>query len=173
MFLKVCGAIITVAGTFLYSCHLTMGISQRIKRLTSFKESLMLMSGHIGYARLSMPELVKSIAESISHTEIKALYGCVYERLNDNKGDAFLTIWQESVKKGLGVSPDDAECRMFCEIGELPLYMDATMQVKFLEEKINSLEAEIGREKAELDKKERVYKSLGLSAGVLIVLVLI
>ena len=173
MYFKVLGALITVLGTSFYGWYLAGQIVNKINRMTSFKESLLIMSGHIRYARISMPMLLRSISEAVVHKGISDFYYVTSERIGENTGEDFADIWKDCIETCFKDNISKEEIRIYKEIGELPVYMDVVMQIQFLEEKITFLEEVITRTKAELLQKDKVYKCLGISVGLLIVLVLI
>ncbi len=173
IFIKMCGAVITVLGTTIYGWLLTRQMQHRINRLTSYKESLLMMSGHIRYAKQSMPVILKDISENIQFTEIKAIYANVLLQIEDNEGKTFWDMWRAGVDESFKMWGVKDEIILYYEAGELPLYMDKDMQLQFLEERITRIDERMCRLKNELAGKEKVYKSLGLASGLLIVLVLL
>lgn len=172
--IKVIGAMLVIAGTTLYGLFLNAIMSQRIKQLTDYRDTLMLMSGYIDSGSLGMEELCRSIAKNSRYDYVRKFYGYLAESLAQRSGREFSEIWRSGVRlyceeTFLGRE----EGGVLDEAGDLPLYLDGEAQTRFINEVIAKINARIHILQSEAAQKSRIYKYVGFAAGVFLVLILI
>ncbi len=170
---KVIGAIITVFGTSLYGWTLARQLEERIRLLNNYKDTLIVMGGYIRSRGNTVAHILRDIAGDCENELIRELYMSVAKELNANKGETFSCIWHQAMEECMVQNKNLQDVRLFMEMCQLPVHMDLQLQIRFLQERILKVEERIAVLREEAAKKGRVYKSLGISAGVLIVLVLI
>ena len=67
----------------------------------------------------------------------------------------------------------EADCALLKNVGNMPLYLDAQMQIAVLEETSSQLQTVIAQAEKDINEKCKIYQSFGFIIGLLIVLILI
>lgn len=172
--IKLVGACVTVGGTFSYGLYLSFMLKHRINCLISFRETLMIMEGQIRYMKMSVPGIIRYLSDIPLYDDIGELYKCVGEGFDVDERATFYEIWNGGVdecRHRLKLVTTEEE--LYRKLGNLPVNMDVAQQTGFLNELADMVNGRIKWLNSELNTKGKVYKSVGLAAGLLIVIMLI
>lgn len=174
MFIKLTGVLLVIAGCGIYGMLLCHGINRRIEELNEYKAAIILLEGQISYGNYNLPQAFSNISDSCSILEIKNFYKYVSDKLYENSGRDFCEIWCEGMKKySESLYLKDKDKLLLTAIGSIPLYLEGSTQINYLEEIKIKLESEISRAKNEAASKCKIYRCMGFSAGAFLVLLLI
>lgn len=92
----------------------------------------------------------------------------------DSEKAAFDIIWRESVRNNASKScflREDEEFLM--QFGNMPVHLDIQTQTDFVNHMISMLDDRIKKAQDKTDSQCRIYRCMGIAAGVFLVLVLI
>lgn len=172
--LKLCGAILIISGTTCYGFFLSFKKKSRITRLRALKETFIILIGQIRYARTTIPEAFGEIAEKCSYTDISNFYEFVAANLKNHSCKEFSEAWNMGIDNYIrDIFLTEADCALLKNVGNMPLYLDAQMQIAVLEETSSQLQTVIAQAEKDINEKCKIYQSFGLIIGLLIVLILI
>ena len=174
MMLKLCGAILIISGTTCYGFFLSFQKKSRIARLLALKETFIILIGQIRYARTTIPEAFQEISKKCSYTDIGNFYEFVAVNLKNHSCQEFSEAWNMGINTYIrDIFLTEADCTLLKNVGNMPLYLDAQMQIAVLEETSSQLQTVIEQAQKDIHEKCKIYQSFGLIIGLLIVLILI
>lgn len=174
MYIKLVGIMFILSGCAIYGLFLCYRTNRRIDELAEYKETLILLEGQISYGNYCLPLICTKLSNVCKIAHIRSFYKNVGERLNENAGLEFSVIWSECINEFLKNSYlYDSDKALLAGIGNIPLYLDGSAQINYLEEIKLRLEGLTNCARAEADSKCRVYKYVGLAAGAFIIILLI
>ena len=173
--LKIAGAVLILAASSFLGLYLGTVNKLRIKRLRELENSWTLAAGEIRFGISSLPEVFRNIAVQNRDEYIKNFYETMYKSMAslDTK-EGFDVLWEKAVREKLSgncLTGDD--CRLVAEFGSIPLHPDTAMQLQFIERLVQQLETVINQAQDEISVKCRIYRCVGVAAGIFLVLVLI
>ncbi|HBA63276.1 MAG TPA: hypothetical protein DCZ20_05405 [Lachnospiraceae bacterium] len=173
MYLKMTGSILVfvsaVACGFLYGEQFRI----RIRRLQALRQILSLLKGEIRCCRNTLAEIFRRLAGRTEPPFDGWLLGMALEMQQQN-GKSFRLLWKEWTDRVLiGCGLKEADLQFLSELGGQIGYLDAQMQEEVLEQAVGQLDAEILKLSAGLSERQRICRVLGVSVGLLIVIVLI
>jgi stage III sporulation protein AB len=172
--IKISGIICILFGTFLYGWYLSFLRRERVRRLQEFLWSLTLLTGEIRVAQKHLSEAFMMIAKKSGRQYIYDFYVYLSENLDARKYPSFQQMWNEGIEKFVrGIYLDDYDCEILKSVGNMPLHLDAKMQLVILENTLKELEIQISDIKKDIGEKCRIYQSVSVITGIVIVLVLI
>ena len=174
MFIKLAGVLLIISGCGIYGMLLSHGINRRIDELNEYKATIILLEGQISYGNYNLPQAFANISDSCGIAGIKNFYKYVSDRLYENCGRDFCEVWCDGMRKYSDcMYIQDKDKRLINSIGGIPLYLEGSTQINYLEEIKIKLETEINRAKSEAASKCKIYRCMGFSAGAFLVIVLI
>lgn len=172
--IKLCGALLIIAGTTCYGLFLAFQKKSRLVRLKTFKETLLLLGGELRFAKNPMPQALLHIADKSSYTYLSAFYRFVSENLTKHTYSGFWETWAVGIDDYIrDIYLTEADCDILKNAGNMPLYLDVKMQLSLLDETVYELEKLITETEKDIREKCKIYRSAGLIFGLLIVLILI
>lgn len=98
----------------------------------------------------------------------------VAQRVEEEKNRPFTEIWRSEIA-GIPeeLLPDGAERRSLTELGDHLGYADLNMQEQTIHFYLEHADESIAARKTELEEKRKLYRSLGLAAGLCLVILLV
>ncbi len=146
----------------------------RVRRLKAFKDTFIMIKGHIGFAGMSMPEIFETISQVTESEHIREFYSYASIQLRKKEDVDFYHVWKNAVTKYIkGVYLTDKDCVVIEKIGHMPMYLDADNQIKVIDMTVFEIDRLIENVQGDIKQKGKVYKCLGVMAGIFIVIVLI
>ncbi|MCL2572894.1 MAG: stage III sporulation protein AB [Defluviitaleaceae bacterium] len=144
----------------------------RINDLQEFKKALMILSSEIDHLRTPLPIACANIAKRIKEP-IGGLFSHFSNLLKENEGETAYQLWAQTLdahKKQTYLASEDWD--VIEGFGKTLGYLDKQMQqsaitvtVDYINEKTTSLQTQS-------EKNKRMFRSLGVIAGLLLVVVL-
>ncbi|MCI7795232.1 MAG: stage III sporulation protein AB [Lachnospiraceae bacterium] len=152
---------------------------ERLKVLLLFSRIVCCLKSRILYANSALPEalaeagLQYSGERSGNLAEPGAFFRRVSERMEKEKDRPFSELWKEEIEK----LPQDlpmgrADRQNLAELGEALGYADRGMQEKTLDFYLEQTDESAKRLKAECADRVKLYRALGMAAGLFILVVL-
>ena len=144
----------------------------RVQDLQEFKKALMILSSEIEHMRTPLPLACANISKRTAGT-VSILFEQFSDLLSHEAGETAYQLWLqalESQKKRSYLATEDWDA--IENFGKTLGYLDKQMQqsaitctVEYIDEKTTSLQTQS-------DKNSRMYRSLGIIGGLLLVVVL-
>lgn len=170
--MKLAGCILILCSTsgigFLYAKE----VERRQEDLYEIKTIALQLRGEIRYAMTALPEALEHIAKR-NGGRIRPFLLEICKKLSEYSGESMLHIWTACEEKLNVTSLTKKDKLSFHQLGESLGYLDKEMQLATIdlfleqtEETLRELET-VGRE------KKRLYKSLGILAGVFLVIIIL
>lgn len=170
--LKVCGIIFILAASWGYGNGLAARLGRHRDNLAACREMLDLLAGEIRYGKTPLNEAFLHISERIGGTA-----GTILRQIADNIAaggySSLEEVWREAFQKaGRELELSDQELRVVMRAGKNLGYLDIQAQVSEL--KLYSRQMELFLEQAEktVSEKKKLYRSLSMAAGLIVVLLL-
>ena len=172
MISTVSGAIAVIAGCVALGFYLAAQEGFRVNDLQELKKALMILSSEIEHMRSPLAIASSNIAKRVKEP-IGGLFSQFSNLLTKNQGETAYQLWMQAVenqKKRSYLSNEDWDALE--GFGKTLGYLDKQMQqsaitctIEYINEKTTSLQAQS-------DKNKRMFRSLGVIGGLLLVVLL-
>ncbi len=171
--IKFIGILFTVLSFSACGFSYAANLIKRIEQLNELKKITIMLEGELRYGNATIEEAITSIAVRTSRVFSDFLNDAA-GRLAANNGESFYEIWESSTSGLLKTSKLSSD-----DIGELNLLGET---LGYLDLKAQSESILLYRERLELrlkelnegaDKKIKMYRSLGVSMGLLTAIILL
>lgn len=173
MVLKLIGAVIICSSLTALGMIKALSFEKRLDVLNELEKGMKLLAGEIKYTSATLPEAVRSVSNR-TNGSIKDFFGNVAARVVDNPQTLFKDIWQDEVK---GLCKEDMlvteDVEVINELGAQLGHLDITMQLNAIEMCITRVNDRQQDALETIKTKSKLYKTIGLTSGALIVLVLL
>ena len=154
--IKVLGSLIVIFAGIGFGFHKAAKEQKRLEQGIAIKRMLYLLQGEIRYGFTPLPESVLKISTE-THSE-----------------ESFAKIWQQTADQKLKqVIYEPKFYEILKNMGETIGYLDQQMQEKTILLTIEQLDDQIFLMKDQVVKNCKMYRSLGISLSVLIVIILL
>ena len=172
MLLRIIGALAVMVGCTGLGMYYSSREGFRIRELLEFKKALLILSSEIEYMRAPLNIACANIARRTEAT-ISVLFAKFAELLSHGDGETAYQLWTNAAAaiKGKTFMAEE-DLSVLDGFGRTLGYLDKHMQqnainytVSYIDEKVASLQIQSG-------KSRRMYRSLGIIAGLLITVVL-
>jgi len=172
MFPSIIGAIALIAGCAALGFYYAAKEGFRIQDLQEFKKALMILSSEIEHLRAPLPIACANIAKRTKEP-VSEVFAQFSKLLTENEGETAYQLWSQALdeqKKGTYLAAEDWD--VLESFGKTLGYLDKQMQqsaitvtIDYINEKTTSLQTQS-------DKNRRMYRSLGVIGGLLLVVLL-
>ena len=172
MFATMIGAITLVASCAALGFYLAAQEGFRVHDLQEFKKALMILNSEIEHLRAPLPIACANIARRVKEP-VTTLFANFSQLLAENEGETAYQLWvqaMEGQKSRTHLAAEDWD--VLEGFGKTLGYLDKQMQqsaiaytVDYIDEKTISLHTQS-------DKNKRMYRSLGVIGGLLLVVLL-
>jgi stage III sporulation protein AB len=170
--LKLLGAVlILLAGTG-FGFYQARQLANRPRQIRQLIQALQRMETEIAYGFTFLPEAMIKVSKQLS-SPLSHLFQQIGQQLSASSGQSTKDVWQTSVKEGWKhTSMKEAEKEILLQLGYTLGLTDKEDQVKHLRLGVSQLQAEEEQARDEQRRYEKMWKSLGLLAGALIVILI-
>ena len=173
IFMKIIGCIMVVGSTSGMGFFFSNEMRCRIGNLKELRKLIGLLRGDIRYANTPLPEAIASITRRHKGS-FDIFLNSVSTKLQELSGLTFAEVWKEAVNKELvDTSLSKKDKLHLIQFGENLGYLDKDMQMNVIDLFLSQLEEEIKEMTKAMKEKSYLYNSLGIMAGVFIVIVMI
>lgn len=156
------------------SCGLTrsLNLRKRLELLNEFRRVLILLSGEIRYIHSPIPEAFSRVGKKVAEP-YRSFLLAVAARLEGEDKRPLGEVFEENrgFFDGTALTKEDRE--RILELGRQIGYLDLTMQLKTLELCRETLEDAIKKAAADYGEKAKMYRYLGVLAGLFLVVLLV
>ena len=164
------GGILILSGCFMYGLSYSQRLKNRIIILKDMVRMLSVMNNHIGYSLIDMTQIFERLGDFDMCSYVRDFTGYICEALNKSDIDTFALIWNEAADKAFtsgGLSG------MIKEAGSISTFIDKDSQLKHIQSVVCELNEELDVVKTNAAGKMKAYIVTGISAGLILVIVLI
>lgn len=148
-------------------------LEQRVTRLCQWKRSLVLVQGSLRFHRAALWECFEEVSER-TQEPFASFFGKVSERLQKKEEGGLHQIWEEESGKLVSSGSFAKEDAPLLELlGESLGHLDLTMQMNQLELVLLQTEENLRQAREQKEQKEKLYQTMGVTVGMLLVLLII
>lgn len=169
--LKVCGAVLLLAGTAGFGFLRALAVHRQYEELLYLKKIILMLKGEICYTLSCMSEVFYRLSQRVKEP-YKTVFSQFCSELEKSQGN-FQEIWRETVINPLRICVGcGRELDKLEELGETMGYLDKEMQVNYLELFLEQLELSIKERGQQVYYEEKLSRTLGILAGIFLVIIL-
>ena len=159
MFLKLTGSVCVLVACVGFVREILRTGNLHRKMLESLIEMTELLAAEIRYERLPIQDALLQVQKKV-RPEISIVLLHIVEQMKKGSGTEFVTIWEQAL---------DEVCRIGKHLG----FLDQTQQEQHLKGCAKRLQRMQEQVQKELEEKKRIYRYLGMAAGIFVILVLV
>lgn len=173
MIIKLIGGSLIIASSTVIGYKLSEKYVKRPGELRSMQTALQMLESEIIFSLNPLPDAFNNIAVCFEGGVKKIFMGAA-ELLNKRTGMTAQEAWTQSIQNSKSdMHFEEADYKILMEFGNSLGSSDRENQIKNIHLACSKLAMEEKKAEKQREKNEKMYKSLGLLAGVLIVLVLL
>jgi len=172
MFPSIAGAIALVAGCAAIGFYYAAQEGFRIQDLQEFKKALLILSSEIEHMRAPLPIASTNIAKRTNGC-ISAMFAEFSRLLTDENNETAYQLWAQALggqKKRAYLAAEDWDA--IESFGKTLGYLDKQMQQSAITVTTDYINEKTAALQAQSDKSKRMYRSLGVISGLLLVVLL-
>lgn len=171
--IKILGVAIVIFAGICFGFSKAAKEQRRLEQGVELKRMLYLLQGEIRYGFTPLPEAIAVIAKKVSK-DLRPFLQQTARQLETFSEESFWSVWKKNMDEFL--RPLIVEEKLLDPVlamGESIGYLDKEMQEKTIAFAIEQIEEQIFQMKDQVIKNCRMYRSLGLSFSLLIVIILV
>ena len=173
MYIKIIGSLILLGTATAIGCLKAEELEKRVRVLKELKRMIIFLQGELRFHRAELSEAFESVAERVSDP-FRSFLRQAGEELGQKKSGCFESVWNQYSEKLLQMEVFLKEDAKIFEMLEGSLgYLDLTMQTDSLNMVIFQVEEAIKMAKEQQETRGKLYKTMGISVGALLTLLLI
>lgn len=171
--LKILGSLLIVFSSSIIGYYLGNKYSARLENLLHIEQCIKILETEIVYGAVPIPDALNNVYLK-GNKKVSYIFQQIRNNLLYNK-DVDLLRSFEMVKRQLieELNLKEEDIELFLSLGRLLGTSDRTDQEKNFKLILNQIEILINEAKLEKDKNEKMYKNLGILAGIAIVIILL
>lgn len=170
MIIKIIGAVCTVTGTALIGFLLDKLDVYRMNDLKTLQKALIFLKGEIDYMVTPLPIAMEQVGSRIN-SNIGKIFICAGESMSKKTGYNASELWESAVERYIqDTYLSKSDKNMLLSFGKALGYLDKEMQKNNIELGLMYLKEEIKKLDLHHQKNGRLYRSLGILSGLLIVI---
>ncbi|KZE74243.1 stage III sporulation protein AB [Paenibacillus elgii] len=170
--LKLLGAMLILLAGTLFGFYQASQLSRRPRQIADLIRMLQRLETEIVYGFTPLPDALRRAARA-DDSPAGALFAAAAEELGKPGGRSVQAVWEHSVSRGWKTtSMKAAERDILLQLGSTLGLTDRDDQVKHLRLTVSSLQGEADIARDERERYERMWKSLGLLMGALVVILM-
>lgn len=170
--LKFVGGVLIIGAATLFGFLKAAHYVRRPKQIRGLISALGRMETEIMYALTPLPEAFASLSKQVAEP-LSSLFRLTSERLLKSDGKSTREIWQWSVNDvWTRTSMKQAEQEVVLQLGAVLGLTDRSDQIKHLRLAVSQLQTEETESREDQRRYEKMWKSLGVLIGALIVILM-
>lgn len=171
--IKFMGAIIIIFSGIGFGFSKAAKEQKRLEQGIAIKRMLYLLQGEIRYGFTPLPEAILKISTK-TDKEFRPFLKKVARQLDTHNEESFSKVWEQVLEEKLkSVLYEPKFYEILKNMGETIGYLDQQMQERTILLTIEQLDEQIFLIKDQVLKNCKMYRSLGISLSVLIVIILL
>ncbi len=173
LIMKAIGCILVIVSSTGMGFFFSSEIRSRIEDLKELRKLVVLLRGDIRYANTPLPEAIGSITRR-HNGNYHTFFQHVSTKLHELSGHTFSEIWKEAVQMELANTSLSKKDKLhLIQFGENLGYLDKDMQMNTMDLFISQLDEELKELQKTVKEKAYMYNTLGIMAGIFIIIILI
>lgn len=173
VYIKVVGGGMVIISSILLSTVLCNSEAAKISVLNELVNAFSQISGDIRLGFSSLPAAFKNIYEHSENELVINLFKALCDDLENKENENFSTVFNKNIDIFIKSILQDKDCELIKEFGLLPVHLDAIMQINYIDELVLRIRRKIDEYSKISAVKCRMYRTLCLCGGLMIVIILI
>lgn len=173
VYIKVVGGGMVIISSILLSAVLCNSEAAKISVLNELVNAFSQISGDIRLGFSSLPAAFKNIYEHSENELVINLFKALCDDLENKENENFTTVFNKNIDIFIKSILQDKDCELIKEFGLLPVHLDAIMQINYIDELVLRIRRKIDEYSKISAVKCRMYRTLCLCGGLMIVIILI
>lgn len=171
--LKGAGAVLLMLGACGFAASICRERNRRLQLTKEMREMFRLLQNEICYTALPLPEILKLVGEKVNPPFDEALF-LTGEHMTLENGEEFRTIWEEEMEKTVKETPLTVQQkRLLISFPECIGMNESQGQADAINRFIEELDLMIKKQREEEKNNNKVIMSLGIAAGLFMVIILL
>lgn len=162
------GALLVVLGASGWGCYAVFLKQKQIRQLSFFITSLELLQRNLVHHLMPLPQLLEMVSSQAQGDAKVFFTNCQKEIEN---GNAVSESWQKSVQ--LMTHHGQTFCQSMLPLAQFLGKFEADMQAQHISYTLEQLKKQYDESKAQCLKTGKVYRALGVTVGIFIVVILL
>lgn len=170
--MKILGAVCVIVGTSGLGIWMASQWKVHLQAVEQLRRMIFMLKGEIIYANAPLEEAFYHVGHKNEGT-LGEFFTAVSRRIEMQQGEAFYVMWKEEIGKlsgGCGLSEKDRQ--ELAGFGEHLGYLDCEMQERTILLYLEQLDLAIDYLREHQREKSHLYTSLGIMAGLFLVIIL-
>jgi len=170
--LRIFGMMLTLAASSALGLYLSSLGKFRRQDLLEFKKALLILKSEIEYIAAPLPEAIANIAVRTADPISKIFTDFALSLKDNDEGETAYQLWLAAIhshKKKSFLKKNDWE--LIESFGKTLGYLDKQMQVDSIRFVTDYVDSQVEELQAEENKNQRMYRSLGVIGGILLLVV--
>ena len=170
--IRILGMILTLSTSTALGLYLANMAAFRLKNLLEFKQALLMLKSEIGYVATPLPEAMANISERTA-LPVSQIFEHFSASLKQNKeGETAYRLWLAAIDANKNESFLKAEDMEAIEgFGKTLGYLDKEMQKESIDFTLEYINGKVSDLQEVKGKNQRLYRSLGIIGGILLLVV--
>lgn len=173
VYIKVVGGGMVLISSILLSAVLCNSEAAKISVLNELVNAFSQISGDIRLGFSSLPAAFKNIYEHSENELVINLFKALCDDLENKENENFSRVFNKNIDIFIKSILQDKDCELIKEFGLLPVHLDAIMQINYIDELVLRIRRKIDEYSKISAVKCRMYRTLCLCGGLMIVIILI
>ena len=172
MYIKIAGGILLLGAATAAGILKSQELTERVRRLQEFKRMIIFMQGELRFHRATLAEAFENVSEKTASPFCEFLAGMAMELEKERSG--FEELWRKSCKELLKQKGFQAEDGRLLELfgGGLG-YLDLEVQMDSINMALVQTDEAIGNAREEERCRGRLYRTMGVTTGLLLALLIL
>ncbi len=172
-YMKIVGSIIVMAtGTYM-GILFSQDIEKRYKELCDLRKSFMIIHADISYGSIPIGEILEHVSKQAIPLHSQWLQQLEI-RVRKERNQTFAILWRDFIETNLQASyMNRQDIEELIGVGGTMGNVDKNQQLAMLTLYLKKLELRIASLEQEKDKKQKLYRTLGMLGSVFVVVLLI
>lgn len=173
MYLKIMGCVFCLSAAMTVGFLKAEELKIRVRRLEELKRMMVLLQGEFRFHRATLSEAFENVASRVE-APFRDFLTETARKLSDGTQGSFRKIWTEMSEKLLSADGFQKEDQGLLELlGNSLGYLDLTMQMETLKLSMEQTEEALCGAKERLETRGKLYRTMGVTVGALLALLII
>lgn len=173
MYMKMLGSLFLMSSTTAIGFLKAEELRERVKKLQELKRMMGLLQGELRFHRSELAEAFGNVSKRV-YEPFGTFLKNMEEGLEQHQAESFEILWKQCSRKLIlegGFWEKDLQPMDI--LGSGLGYLDLTMQMETLNQALLGTEEKIREAKEQLKNKEKLYQTMGITAGALLTLLIV